>query len=440
MRRGKSKRYSALVLDLLLTGATLPGSKGPRDLGIRDGRLVSPEPEARQVIALGGALVTPPLVEPHIHLDAVLTVGQPRPNQSGSLFEGIAIWAERVKSLTMEDVKARVRQVLRWQLANGVQYVRSHVDVCDPRLRAMRALVELREEIGDQMELQIVAFPQQGILSFEGGTELMGRAVALGADVVGGIPHFELTREMGVDSVKFAFELAAEHGLRVDIHCDETDDDHSRFVEVMAAETLRHGLEGRVTASHTTAMHSYNNAYAYRVINNIARARMHMVTNPLDNSVLQGRFDSYPIRRGHTRLKELMAAGVNVCIGHDSVMDPWYPLGYGDPLQAAFVLAHYGQMSGAEELTRLFDMITVAPARALGVQDYGLEEGAPASLVVYDAPGELDAIRLIPRRRLVLRRGRVVARTEPAQTTVTWDGREETVDFLPAHDSSASAR
>jgi cytosine deaminase len=440
MRRGKSKRYSALVLDLLLTGATLPGSKGPRDLGIRDGRLVSPEPEARQVIALGGALVTPPLVEPHIHLDAVLTVGQPRPNQSGSLFEGIAIWAERVKSLTMEDVKARVRQVLRWQLANGVQYVRSHVDVCDPRLRAMRALVELREEIGDQMELQIVAFPQQGILSFEGGTELMGRAVALGADVVGGIPHFELTREMGVDSVKFAFELAAEHGLRVDIHCDETDDDHSRFVEVMAAETLRHGLEGRVTASHTTAMHSYNNAYAYRVINNIARARMHMVTNPLDNSVLQGRFDSYPIRRGHTRMKELMAAGVNVCIGHDSVMDPWYPLGYGDPLQAAFVLAHYGQMSGAEELTRLFDMITVAPARALGVQDYGLEEGAPASLVVYDAPGELDAIRLIPRRRLVLRRGRVVARTEPAQTTVTWDGREETVDFLPAHDSSASAR
>jgi cytosine deaminase len=427
------------VLDLLLTGAMLPGSKAPRDFGIRDGRLVSPEPEARQVIALGGALVTPPLVEPHIHLDAVLTVGQPRPNQSGSLFEGIAIWSERVKSLTIEDVKTRVRQVLRWQLANGVQHVRSHVDVCDPRLRAMRALVELREEIGDQMELQLVAFPQQGILSFEDGPDLMSRAVALGADVVGGIPHFELTREMGVDSVKFVFELAAEHGLRVDIHCDETDDDHSRFVEVMAAETLRHGLEGRVTASHTTAMHSYNNAYAHRAINNIARARMHMVTNPLDNSVLQGRFDSYPIRRGHTRIKELMAAGVNVCIGNDSVMDPWYPLGYGDPLQAAFVLAHYGQMSGAEELRRLFEMITEAPARALGIEDYGLQEGAPASLVVYEAPGEMDAIRLVPRRRLVLRRGQVVARTEPVRTTVTWDGREEPVDFLPRHDSSASA-
>ncbi|MDQ6792671.1 MAG: cytosine deaminase [Candidatus Dormibacteraeota bacterium] len=425
-------------MDLLLTGARLAGSGEVRDLGVRDGVLVSPEPEAREVIALGGALVTPPLVEPHIHLDAVLTEGQPRPNLSGSLFEGIAIWGERVKSLTIEDVKARVRQVLRWQLANGVQHVRSHVDVCDPHLRALRALVQLREEIGDQIGLQLVAFPQQGVLSFPGGQELMRRAVALGADVIGGIPHFELTREMGVDSVKFAFALAAEHGLRVDIHCDETDDDHSRFVEVMAAETLRLGLEGRVTASHTTAMHSYNNAYAHRVINNVARARMHMVTNPLDNSVLQGRFDSYPVRRGHTRIKELMAAGVNVCIGHDSVMDPWYPLGYGDPLQAAFVLAHYGHMSGAEELKRLLEMITVNPARALGLPDYGLETGGPASLVVYDAPGEVDAVRLIPRRRLVLRRGRVVARTEPARTTVIWDGREEPVDFLPVHGSPAS--
>src|SRR3984893_4805311 len=426
------------MLDLLLTGARLAGSGEVRDLGVRDGVLVSPEPEAREVIALGGALVTPPLVEPHIHLDAVLTEGQPRPNLSGSLFEGIAIWGERVKSLTVEDVKARVRQVLRWQLANGVQHVRSHVDVCDPHLRALRALVQVREEIGDQIGLQLVAFPQQGILSFPDGPELMRRAVALGVDVIGGIPHFELTREMGVDSVKVAFALAEEQGLRVDIHCGETDDDHSRFVEVMAAETLRLGLEGRVTASHTTAMHSYNNAYAYRVINNVARARMHMVTNPLDNSVLQGRFDSYPVRRGHTRIKELMAAGVNVCIGHDSVMDPWDPLGYGDPLQAAFVLAHYGHMSGAEELKRLLEMITVNPARALGLPDYGLETGGPASLVVYDAPGEADALRLIPRRRLVLRRGRVVARTEPARTTVIWDGREEPVDFLPAHGSPTS--
>src|SRR5438105_10363522 len=211
------------MLDLLLRQARLAGAEGPTDLGVREGRWAALEPEAKQVIDLRGALVTPPLVEPHIHLDAVLTVGQPRHNQTGSLFEGIAIWAERVKSLTVEDVKARVRRTLRWQLANGVQHVRSHVDVCDPELRALRALVELRQEIGDQVELQLVAFPQQGILSFEGGMELMHQAVALGVDAVGGIPHYELTREMGVESVKFAFALAADHGLRVDIHCDETD-------------------------------------------------------------------------------------------------------------------------------------------------------------------------------------------------------------------------
>jgi cytosine deaminase len=418
------------VLDLLFRNARVAGAEAPADLGIRDGRWVSPEPDAREVIDLRGALVTPPLVEPHIHLDAVLTVGEPRQNQSGSLFEGIAIWAERVKELTVDDVKRRVRTVLRWQLANGVQHVRSHVDVCDPELRAVRALVELRQEVGGQMELQLVAFPQQGILSFEGGADLMRKAVAMGVDVVGGIPHFELTREYGLESVKFAFALAAEHGLRVDIHCDETDDDHSRFVEVMAAETIRLGMQGRVTASHTTAMHSYNNAYAYQVVSRIARAGLHMVTNPLDNATLQGRFDSYPIRRGHTRIKELQSAGVNVCIGHDSVMDPWYPLGYGDPLQAALVLAHYGQMSGAGELRRLVEMITVNPARALGLEGYGLREGGSADMVVFDAPTEMDAIRLVPRRRLVLRGGRVVARTQPAVTTVVWDGREEEVNFL----------
>src|SRR5256885_8493499 len=259
------------MLDLLLRGAGLPGEPAGREIGIRDGLIAAAEPEARQVVGLGGALVTPALVEPHIHLDAVLTVGEPRHNQTGSLFEGIAIWGERVKTLTLDDVKRRVRTVLRWQLANGVQFVRSHVDVCDPELRAVRALLELREEVGDQMNMQLVAVPQPGILSFEGGEELMRKAVDLGVDVVGAIPHFELTREYGERSVKFAMALAADKGLRVDIHCDETDDDHSRFVEVMAAETIRLGMGGRVTASHTTAMHSYNNAYAYRLINNLQR-------------------------------------------------------------------------------------------------------------------------------------------------------------------------
>src|ERR687885_531614 len=392
--------------DLCLCGARIPGSSQTRDIGIANGKIVAADDAAREVVDVGGALVTPALVEPHIHLDAVLTVGGPRYNATGSLFEGIAIWAERVQSLTVEDVHRRAGVVLRWQLANGVLHVRSHVDVCDPELRALRALLQLREEVRDQIDLQLVAFPQQGIYSFDGGERLMREAVRLGADVVGGIPHYELTREYGEKSVRFVMELAAEHGLQVDIHCDETDDDQSRFLEVMAAETIRLGMSGRVTASHTTAMHSYNNAYAYRLIQNVRRAGLHMVTNPLDNSVLQGRFDTYPIRRGHTRFKELLAAGVNVCIGHDSVMDPWYPLGYADPLQAAAVLAHYGHMSGAEELPRLIDMITVDPAKTLSLPENRLRPGDPADLVVFDAPTDVDALRLVSRRTLVLRRGR----------------------------------
>jgi cytosine deaminase len=420
------------VIDLLLRDAVLPRTTEPVDLGVDGGVLVEvgPGTEARETVELGGRLVTPPLVEPHVHLDAVLTVGQPRPNVSGSLFEGIAIWAERVRDLTVEDVQRRVRQVLRWQLAHGVQAVRSHVDVCDPQLTALRALVELREEVRGVVDLQLVAFPQQGVLGFPDGQRLVERAVDLGADVVGGIPHYELTREDGVASVQWLMALADERGLMVDVHCDETDDEHSRFVEVLAAETIRRGMAGRVTASHTTAMHSYNAAYAYRLIGNLARAGLHFVTNPLDNSVLQGRFDTGPVRRGHTRVKELQAAGLTVAIGNDSVMDPWYPLGTGDPLQAAYVLAHYGHMSGAEEVPRLVDMVTTDAARVLGRPENRLRPGDPADLVVLDAPTAADAVRLVPRRTLVLRGGRVLARTEPARTTVTWDGVEEEVTFL----------
>jgi cytosine deaminase len=423
------------VPDLLITNARLPRTAALVSVAIEGGRIVAPPPagatQPASVIDARGGLLTPALVEPHIHLDAVLTVGQPRHNLSGSLFEGIAIWGDRVKDLTVEDVKRRVSQVLRWQVANGVLFVRSHVDVCDPKLTALRAMLEIRDEFADQITIQLVAFPQQGIQSFPDGEALMRRAVEMGAEVVGGIPHFELTREYGEQSVKFAVALAHEFNKQVDIHCDETDDEHSRFLEVLAAETIRLNMQGRVTASHTTAMHSYNNAYAGRLIVNVARAGLHMVTNPLDNAVLQGRFDHYPIRRGHTRVKELLAAGVNVCLGHDSVMDPWYPLGKADPLQAAFTLAHYGQMSGFEEIRTLIDMITVNGARALGLKDYGLEPGCRADLVLFDAPTESDTIRLMAPRRLVLRGGKVVARAEPAQHVVTWKGRDEPVDFMP---------
>ena len=423
-------------MDLVLRRARLTGGEEPVDIGVQAGLIaaVAPRLEARGRLELDadGRLVTPSLVEPHVHLDAALTVGQPRYNQSGSLFEGIEIWAERVRSLTHEDVKRRAHQVLRWTLVHGVTHVRTHVDVCDPSLTALRALLEVKREVAPVIQLQIVAFPQQGIYSFPDGERLLQEAVRLGVDVVGGIPHYEWTREYGERDVKFALGLAAEHGLLADLHCDETDDDQSRFLEILCAETIRLGLQGRVTASHTTAMHSYNNAYAYRLLRWIRHAGVHFVTNPLDNAVLQGRFDSYPVRRGYTRIKELLANGINVAIGHDSVMDPWYPLGVGDPLQAAFVLVHYGHMSGYDEIRELLQMVTTRAGRCLGLDNHRIEPGAPANLVVFEAESEFDAVRTLAPRRWVLSGGQLVARTDPARSFVRLGSEtEEEVTFRP---------
>jgi len=421
-------------MDLIIRKAAIGGKEGLVDIGVRGDRIAaiasSIPQRAPDEVDAAGSLVTPALVEPHIHLDAVLTVGQPRHNRTGSLFEGIEIWGERVRSLTHEDVKQRATTALKWLLAHGVTHVRTHVDVCDPNLTALSALLEVREDVRDVITLQIVAFPQQGIYSFPDGERLMVRALEMGADVVGGIPHYEWTREYGERDVRTVLRLAAEYDRRADLHCDETDDDQSRFLELVAAETIRLGLQGRVTASHTTAMHSYNNAYAYRLIRWIRHAGVHVVTNPLDNSVLQGRFDGYPIRRGFTRVKELLASGINVCIGQDSIMDPWYPLGAGDPLQACFVMVHYGQMSGRDELEMMLDMVTTRAAACFGADDYGLEEGKFADLVVFDAPTAVDAVRTLAARRCVVSRGKVVARTQPAQSTVRWNGRDEPVRFV----------
>ncbi|MDR7453883.1 MAG: cytosine deaminase, partial [Armatimonadota bacterium] len=374
-------------------------------------------------------LVTPGLVEPHIHLDAALTAGEPRYNATGSLFEGIEIWGERVRSLTRDDVRRRAHEAITWMLACGVTHIRTHVDVCDPSLVALRALVEVRDAWRGVVGIQIVAFPQQGIYSFPDGEALLVEALGLGADVVGGIPHYEWTREYGERDVRTALRLAAEHDRRADLHCDETDDDQSRYLELVAAETIRLGLQGRVTASHTTAMHSYNNAYAYRLIRWMRHAGVHIVTNPLDNAVLQGRFDGYPVRRGYTRVRELLAAGINVCIGHDSIMDPWYPLGVGDPIQACFVMVHYGHMSAHADFTTLLEMVTTRAAAALGLADYGLAEGCRADLVVFDAPTAMDAIRRLAPRVAVIAGGRVVARTTPARTEVLAGGERRTVTF-----------
>lgn len=294
-------------------------------------------------------MVAPPFVDPHIHLDTVLTVGQPRHNESGTLIEGILTWAERKQTLSVEDVKRRAREAIRWEVAQGTGVIRSHVDVCDPDLTALRALLELREEVRSLVELELIAFPQDGILSFPDGKELMREAVELGCDVVGGIPHYEWTREDGVAEVNFVFDLAEEFGRPLDLHCDETDDDQSRFLETVLARTMRGGLQGRVCASHTTAMGSYNDAYMFKMLQIMKRAGVTIVANPLTNIVLQGRFDSYPKRRGMARVKELDAAGVNVACGHDCIMDPWYPIGTGSMLDAVHMLVHVGQMTGREE-------------------------------------------------------------------------------------------
>src|SRR5436305_14710871 len=410
--------------DLIVRHAQLHRHQGLVDIAIQDRHFariagdLSSDTAAREINA-AGHLVSPPFIDAHVHLDAVLTVGQPRYNATGTLLEGIQIWGERKPSLTHEDVKRRALEEIRWEVAQGTLHIRSHVDICDPALIALKALIEVREEVRDICDLQLVAFPQDGILSFPNGRELMRKAMELGCDLVGGIPHFEWTRDMGVEEVHYTFELAKEFNRDIDVHCDETDDPHSRFTEVMAADTLQQGWQGRVTASHCTAMHSYDNAYAFKLIRLLARAQMHVIANPFDNVVLQGRFDTYPKRRGITRVKELLASGVNVALGHDSIMDPWFPLGKGDMLAAAQLALFLCHMSGYEEINDVFDLITTNAAKALRIQDsYGIEEGKPADFLVLDAPSAFEALRLVPARLHVFKRGREVAATTPSRSVL----------------------
>ncbi|HEY6542435.1 MAG TPA: cytosine deaminase [Ktedonobacteraceae bacterium] len=413
--------------DLIVRHARLHRRAGLVDIAIQDGKFARvagdiAESAARELDA-GGRLISPPFIDAHVHLDAVLTVGQPRYNSSGTLLEGIQIWSERKPSLTREDVKRRVLEEVRWEVAQGTLHIRSHVDVCDPELTALRALLEVREEVRDICDLQLIAFPQDGILSFPDGRELMRKAMELGCDIVGGIPHYEWTRDMGVESVHYAFALAKEFNCDIDCHVDETDDPHSRFTEVMAADTIEQGWQGRVTASHCTAMHSYDNAYAFKLMRLLARAQVNVIANPFDNVVLQGRFDTYPKRRGIARVKELLAAGVNVALGHDSIMDPWFPLGRGDMLAAAQLALFLCHMSGYEEINDVLDLITTNAAKTLRIEDrYGIEEGKPADFLVLDAPTAFEALRLLPARLYVFKQGREVASTTPARSNVKRQG------------------
>lgn len=421
---------------LITDGRTLEGKSV--DIVIEDGRITRIEDGSTvdQSIACSeqhydveGRLVTPPLIEPHLHLDATLTAGNPRWNQSGTLAEGINIWANRKQSLEMADVKNRAEQVIEWLAAHGVTRVRTHADTTEPTLAGVEALLDLREEVADLIDLQVVAFPQDGIFTDEMHEDLLTDALEMGADLVGGIPHNEHTREDGVASIELAMDLAERYDLAVDLHIDETDDPGSRFTEVLASESIKRDLGERVTASHTTAMHSYPNSYADKVISLLAESGVTVVTNPPDNAVLQGRYDGYPRRRGHTRIDELHEAGVTVGIGHDSVMDPWYHYGRGDPLDAAFVLLHYAHMNGRSDVETLWRMMTTANADIFGVEEYDLSVGAPGSLVVYDAPDPFNALRTQAARILVIREGSVIAQTEPACTTVTRPTGDRTIDF-----------
>ena len=411
----------------------LPGREGLWQIEIQHGKIVNivPQPHtcvSGEALDAEGGLAFPPFIEPHIHLDTTQTAGEPAWNQSGTLFEGIERWAERKATLTHDDVKQRARQTLKWQIANGIQHVRTHIDVSDPTLTALKAMLEVKLEMAPWVDIQLVAFPQEGILSYPDGEALLEQALQLGADVVGAIPHFEFTREYGVESLHRTFALAQKYQRMVDVHCDEIDDEQSRFVETVAALALREKMGPRVTASHTTAMHSYNGAYTSRLFRLLKLSGINFVANPLVNIHLQGRFDTYPKRRGITRVKEMLEADINVCFGHDDVFDPWYPLGTASMLQVLHMGMHVCQLMGYEQLDAGINLITTYSARTLQLNDYGIQNGNSANLVILPAESGFDALRRQVPVRYSIRHGRVIAETAPATSVIHLDESEK-VDF-----------
>ncbi|MFC2949382.1 cytosine deaminase [Virgibacillus sediminis] len=414
---------------MMLKNAKLYGQEGSWNIDIQAGQIQTITPAAEDitekndenVIDLNGKIVLPPYVEPHIHLDYVLTAGTPRWNQSGSVFEGIEIWSERKQMMneTKEDIKKRALQAIQMQLKHGIQHVRTHVDVSDPTLKGLEALLEVKEEIKPWMDLQLVALPQEGLYTKPDGEELLIKALEMGADVVGGIPHYEPTREDGVRSVHKALELANKYDKLVDIHCDEIDDDQSRYLEVLAAESLKLGMGDRVTASHTTAMASYSNAYTYKLFQTLKKAGIHFVALPKANLHLQGRFDNYPIRRGLTRVKQLLSEEINVCFGLDSIVDPWYPLGDGNLMPVVDVGLHACHMTDYDHIVNALHLITTNGAKALGMKEgYGVKEGNKANLIVIDAESEYEAVRIQAPVLYSIRNGEVMVETKPAETTM----------------------
>ncbi len=422
------------MLDLIIRGANLPDGRQGVDIAIQGDMIAAVEPalkaSAGKEIDATGRLVSPPFVDAHFHMDATLSLGLPRLNQSGTLLEGIALWGELKPLLTQEAIAERALAYCDWAVAKGLLAIRTHVDVCDPRLLAVDALLEVKKKVKPYLDLQLVAFPQDGVLRASGAMELLKTALDRGVDVVGGIPHFERTMADGAASVRALCELAAERGLLVDMHCDETDDPLSRHVETLASETQRLGMQGRVTGSHLTSMHSMDNYYVSKLIPLMAEARLNAIANPLINITIQGRHDTYPKRRGMTRVPELMAAGLTVAFGHDCVMDPWYGMGSGDMLEVAHMGLHVAQMTGQDAMRACFAAVTENPARILGLDGYGIAPGKNADLVILQAADPIEAIRVRATRLAVVRRGKVIAETPAQIARLDLPGRPESADFL----------
>jgi cytosine deaminase len=421
-------------MDLIIRNANLPDGRIGIDIGIKDGKIAALEvalsAKAEKEIDASGYLVSPPFVDAHFHMDAALSLGLPRLNQSGTLLEGIALWGELKPHLTVEAIKERALRYCDLAVARGLLAIRSHVDICDPRLLAVDALLEVRKEVSPYLDLQLVAFPQDGYLRDTGAAKLMETALDRGVDVVGGIPHFERTMDEGKKSVEVLCCIAAERGLRVDMHCDESDDPLSRHIETLTAETVRHGLQGRVTGSHLTSMHSMDNYYVSKLLPLMAEAEMNVIANPLINITLQGRHDTYPKRRGMTRVPELMDAGVKVAFGHDCVMDPWYSLGSADMLEVASMGLHLAQMTGVEQMKSCFRAVTEIPAAILGLEGYGLEKGCNADLVILQATDPVEALRLKANRLFVIRRGRIISSSATVEAELNLPGRPNIQNYL----------
>lgn len=418
------------MFDLLIKGGTLPdGSQ--QDIAITGDRIVALAPqiegEARETLDASGDLVSPPFVDPHFHLDATLSYGLPRVNASGTLLEGISLWGELRDQATVEEMVERALTYCDWAASLGLLRIRSHVDTTPDHLNTVTAMLEVREKVKDYIDLQLVAFPQDGLYRAPNGRENLIRALDMGVEVVGGIPHFERTMADGAASVRDLCEIAAERGLMVDMHCDETDDPHSRHIETLAYETQRLGLQGRVAGSHLTSMHSMDNYYVSKLLPLVAEAEISAIPNPLINIVLQGRHDTYPKRRGLTRVKEMQALGIAVGWGQDCVRDPWYSLGTGDMLDVAFMGLHVAQMTHPDEMARCFTMVTETNAQITGAEDYGLKVGAQASLVVLDAANPTEAVRLRPARLAVVSKGKVIARSPRGDAALSLPGRPKSV-------------